>query len=91
MYTKGKRKGTIRFSIMPAAGAREVSLAGSFNDWKPAPMKKQKDGRFALDVKLAAGACEYKFLVDGAWVVDPDHNNQAPNPHGSYNSAAKIE
>jgi hypothetical protein len=53
-------------------------------------MKKQKDGSFALEVLLPPGEHEYKFLVDGQWMADPDHSRCAPNPYGSFNSVAKV-
>lgn len=91
MYATDTKKGTVQFSIQPPAGAVEVYLAGAFRGWKPLPMKKQKDGRFALDVRLLPGKHEYKFLIDGNWVADPDHSRTAPNPYGSFNSVAHVE
>jgi 1,4-alpha-glucan branching enzyme len=91
MYARDKNKGTVQFSIKPPANAVEVYLAGAFRAWKPVPMKKQKDGRFALGVRLLPGKHEYKFLIDGRWVTDPDHGHVAPNPFGSLNSVAHVE
>ena len=90
MYAKGQKKGTVRFAVKPA-DAKEVALAGSFNGWKPEPMKKQKDGKFSVVVDLPSGTYEYKFVVDGRWIVDPDTNTWAMNPYGSFNSIAQID
>ncbi len=90
MYAKGRKKGTIRFSILPG-DAKKVALAGSFNDWVPKAMRKQKDGCFACTVELPQGMHEYKFVVDGQWVVDPDTNAWAMNSFGSCNSVAQVE
>jgi len=90
MFGNGKKKGLVEFSVKPAAGATGVGLAGDFNGWEPAAMKKQKDGRFALSVKLPPGSYEYRFVVDDHWTTDPDHSHWAPNPYGSFNSVAKV-
>ncbi|HUT60520.1 MAG TPA: glycogen-binding domain-containing protein [Phycisphaerae bacterium] len=91
MYAKGSKNGTVRFSLKPPGGAKRVMLAGSFNGWKPAPMRKQKGGAFALTVPLASGSHEYKFIVDGEWVVDSENPTWAMNPYGTFNSVAQVE
>ena len=91
MVAQTRKKGTVRFSILPASGAVKVYLAGAFRGWAPVEMTKQKDGRFALDVALPSGKHEYKFVVDGRWMTDPDHGHTAPNPFGSANSVAHIQ
>ena len=92
MIAKGTKKGSVKFSIKPGNGAKQVSLAGCFNEWKPAAMKKQKDGSFSLAVdSLKAGPHEYKFIVDGQWVVDPDNNKWALNPYGTLNSVVQVD
>ena len=91
MVEKGKKKGTVRFTQRPPAGSEKVLLAGDFNGWEPARMKKQQDGLFALDVRLPAGSYEYRFIVDGRWQTDLDHSQWKPNPFGSFNSVAIVE
>lgn len=91
MFAKGRNKGTVRFTLRTGAPAKKVLLAGSFNDWRPAAMRKQKDGSFAVSIPLTAGTYEYKFVVDGQWMVDPDNSAWAVNPHGTLNSIAQIE
>lgn len=55
-----------------APAARQVFLAGTFNDWSTsaAPMRRSEDGRWTIDMPLAPGRYEYKFLVDGAWCCE---------------------
>ena len=91
MYAKGRQKGTIRFSISPGDAGKKIALAGSFNNWVPKAMRKQKDGSFACTVELSPGTYEYKFVVDGQWVVDPDTNAWAMNNYGTFNSVAQVE
>jgi 1,4-alpha-glucan branching enzyme len=92
MFQKATKKGNTTFSIAAPAGAKEVGVAGDFSSWKPLAMKKQpKTGRFAITVALQPGIYEYRYIIDGQWVTDPDHNHWAPNPFGSFNSVAQIQ
>ena len=46
-------------------------VSGTFNDWQKLRMNKSaKD--FVAIVELAEGNHEYKFMVDGEWVNDPN-------------------
>ena len=91
MYEKAKRKGTVKFAIKVPAASNAVMLAGDFNDWKPTPMKKRKDGVFVADVPVSKTTFQYKYVVDGQWMTDPDHPNFAVNPFGTLNSFASLE
>lgn len=91
MYGKGSKKGTVRFSIKPAAGVKSVALVGDFDSWNPVQMRKQKDGSFSVAIPLAAGTYEYKYIVDGEWLVDPDNNTWALNSFGTLNSVANVQ
>jgi 1,4-alpha-glucan branching enzyme len=91
MFAKSKKKATVQFCIRPPDGAVQVYLAGGFREWRPLAMKKQKDGRFTLEVPLPAGRHEYKFLVDGRWMTDPDNSRWVRNAYGTFNSLAEVE
>jgi len=91
MYTKGSKKGTVRFTCNQGNGARKIGLAGDFNGWQPQRMRKQKDGSFVAIVPLAAGNYEYKFLVDGQWVLDDDNSAWAVNTYGTMNSIVRVQ
>ncbi len=91
MYAKGQKKGTVRFSFKPAVTAKDVGLAGNFNDWQIVKMIKQKNASYAAIVPLPPGSYEYKFVVEGQWIVDPDTNTWAMNPYGTFNSIAQVE
>jgi hypothetical protein len=86
MLTKGSKKDTIRFTIRPNGNPKSVQLAGDFNRWKPVQMRKGKNGAFEVEVLLSADAHQYKFVVDGQWVSDPDTTASVPNPYGTTNS-----
>ena len=69
----------------------EVFLAGDFNEWNPRSHRMfKKEGCFKRKLKLAPGAHEYKFVVDGEWVADPAAREQRPNEFGSLNSVIHI-
>jgi 1,4-alpha-glucan branching enzyme len=54
-----------------APGARSVQIAGDFNNWHPVPMRQQVDGWWFVQLLLAHGHHQYRFLVDGRPVLDP--------------------
>jgi 1,4-alpha-glucan branching enzyme len=72
--------------------AKHVSLCGEFNGWSPTatPMKRHDDGRWETTVALAPGRYQYKFLVDGDWLLDPAAQKNVPNEHGSLNSVIEV-
>jgi 5'-AMP-activated protein kinase regulatory beta subunit len=75
-----------------APQAREVFVAGSFNNWQKTTTALQLcgPGLWGRDLMLAPGQYEYLFLVDGQWRVDPEAKDYVPNPFGGVNSLMKI-
>jgi hypothetical protein len=62
-----------------APGAREVYLVGDFNQWNPTVERMNEvDGLFEVGLFLVAGEYRYKFVVDGALIVDPDNPGGTP-------------
>jgi hypothetical protein len=49
------------------------------------------DGKWAKELTLPDGRYEYRFVVDGAWVSDPNAREAAPNPFGTANSVLRVE
>ena len=90
MYDKGRKKGTVRFAFKPPKGAQTVAVAGDVSEWRPIDMKKQKDGTYVRHVAVDLTSFEYKFLVDGQWIKDPDHSAWAANCVGSFNSVGQL-
>jgi 1,4-alpha-glucan branching enzyme len=91
MFSKGSKKGTIKFSVKPVKTAKKVELAGDFSSWQPVEMKKQKDGSYMATISAGQGSHQYKFLIDGRWEVDPDNSRRAANNFGTLNSIATVE
>ncbi len=72
--------------------AKEVILIGNFNNWnnKTHQMKKYEGGIWKKMVMLPPGRCEYKFLVDGQWMIDPNNDQKCSNCFGTFNSIIEI-
>jgi len=71
--SKDKSLCKVGFSLSTEAtgDAKKLFLAGEFNDWKPAPMRKAK-GVFSVSLELPANASyQYRFVTDaGVWLND---------------------
>jgi hypothetical protein len=80
---KGERQYEVTFKYRPppAAKAKTVYLAGTFNEWKPDGHKMDgpdKDGTFVTRLTLKKAGYEYKFVIDGKiWKHDPGNARQA--------------
>jgi len=72
--------------------ANRVHLSGEFNAWSPeaTPLIRQADGHWETILALPPGRYEYKFIVDGHWIPDPNTLENALNPHGTLNSAIEV-
>ena len=72
--------------------AKEVLLAGSFNDWQPTanPLQNQGDGRWIAKLELPHGRYEYRFVVDGHWTDDPMAPLYATNVFGTLNGVLLV-
>lgn len=73
-------------------GAKNVSVAGSFNGWKPetTPLMERGHGRWVGDVTIKPGRHEYLFVVDGQWLPDPNAKESVQNPFGGKNSVLIV-
>ena len=72
--------------------AREVCLAGNFNDWHPAasPMVAMPGGRWLKELALPPGRYEYRFVVDGVWADDPAAAELVDNGFGGRNAILNV-
>jgi len=77
--------------VHPAA--KTVCIASTFNNWHPAAteMVNLGNGRWAKELTLPPGAYEYRIVVDGEWIADPQAKETAPNPFGGVNSVLKVQ
>lgn len=74
------------------AAAREVFIAGSFNEWNPrtTALTARGEGNWGIDLQLGPGRYEYRFVVDGQWLEDPKSPEHTANPFGELNSVLQI-
>jgi 1,4-alpha-glucan branching enzyme len=80
----------VQFKVA-ATDAKSVSVAGAFNDWNPqkTPLKKNGGG-WKTTITLPRGRYEYRFVVDGQWVADPNATEAVANPFGGSNSVLNV-
>jgi len=78
--------------ICVAPEAKQVHLAGDFNDWDLTahPMKRQPDGAWLIQVPLNHGHHHYRFLVDGKPVLDPRAQGVARDHQGAKASLIAV-
>ena len=81
----------IDFTVL-APEAREVSVVGCFNGWRPnaTPLKNTGAGEWAVRLMLRSGQYEYRFAVDGRWSEDPRASQHVANPFGEFNSVLVV-
>ncbi|MHC1774466.1 MAG: glycogen-binding domain-containing protein [Lentimicrobium sp.] len=80
-----------KFELKGFESAKKVSLAGSFNDWKPGKLKMNRvPGGWSLPVYLQEGTHAYKFVVDKEWMTDPGNPVIRRDAYGNLNSFMGI-
>jgi len=84
-------KQTVHFELV-SPEARQVCIAGTFNDWAPetGKMSQQPDGKWVRNLTLKPGTYEYRFVVDGKWETDPKADHTVMNPYGERNSLLTV-
>ncbi len=83
--------GNAVFHLNGYPDAKEVVLAGSFNNWNERALLMNKTGDgWELRAELPAGRYEYKFIVDGKWMHDPENPEKVKNEHETFNSVLEV-
>ena len=87
-----KENGNTKFHLKGFQNAKEVVLSGSFTRWDEEylQMKPTEDG-WEISLDLQPGAYQYKFIVDGNWMEDPDNKKKTLNEFGGYNSVVEVK
>ena len=87
--TAGSRKVRLQHR---APEAQRVCVAGTFNNWQPdaVALQRQADGVWTIELELAPGTYEYRFIVDGVWCDDPNAAETAPNFVGGCNAVLRV-
>jgi Glycogen recognition site of AMP-activated protein kinase/Carbohydrate-binding module 48 (Isoamylase N-terminal domain) len=81
----------IRFKLQDFMDAKQVFLAGTFNDWNPTatPMQLTPDG-WVVEIPLTDGKYLYKYVVDERWTTDPRNKRQEEDGNGNVNSVMLV-
>lgn len=79
-----------RWSFTQTLQPRNVQIVGSWDNWQTRiPMVKSTND-FSTIIDLQPGQYEYKFHVDGQWVVD-DNQGKTKDAHGNENNMINIQ
>ena len=75
-----------------APDAREVCLAGDFNQWTVCETRLTRVGEdlWTVSMELPRGRHEYMFVVDGRWVTDPDAVTTTDDGFGNRNAVLSL-
>ena len=50
----------------------------------------QVEAGWEINTQLNAGRYRYKYIIDGKWLPDPNHEYREDDGHGGYNSIVEI-
>ncbi len=92
---KRGKKGTTKvvFSLPSEVDAESAVICGDFNDWSYTthPLRRYKDGHFAVSINLAEGEYRYRFLLDGdRWENDWSADSYVANAFGTEDSLVRV-
>lgn len=93
VYTaRASEDGNTIFRLKGFENAQNVILTGSFNRWDEDlfKMHKTNDG-WVIALQIKPGEYEYKFIVDGNWIEDPENPSKVKNEYDGYNSVINVK
>ncbi len=80
------------FRLKNYGSAKQVFVAGSFNNWSPNGFPMEKEGEdWVLPMHIDRGKHLYKFVVDDKWILDPANTLWEQNEFETGNSILWIE
>lgn len=82
----------VKFEVLAEPNSK-VFLAGSFNGWSSETKQlkeKDADGVYNGTLLLEPGEYEYKFVINGEWLIDSENPNFSQNKLGTLNSVVKV-
>jgi 1,4-alpha-glucan branching enzyme len=95
-YIKAKPVCKVTFILANdiASSAKQVNLAGDFNNWdiESIPMKKAKTGEFTASLELEKGReYQFKYLINGReWVNEREADKYVSNVFQNENSVIVV-
>jgi chromosome partitioning protein len=89
--TKEENLAEVVFSVF-APEAKEVHVAGDFNNWKVDGSSRlnNQNGTWSRKMNLDSGRYHYRFVIDGTWTEDFNNPKREMNPFGQLNSLLEI-
>ena len=85
-------KGNTTFRLKGYADASVVVLTGSFNSWHQSQLLFAREGgEWVCRVDLDPGVYQYKFIVDGDWLLDPSNPDIAEDEAGNVNNVLEVK
>ncbi|OOQ60549.1 S41 family peptidase [Mucilaginibacter pedocola] len=79
----------VAFELKGYDNAKEVYVAGTFNDWSNSAARLQRKGDKWMGLaESEPGKIRYKFIVDGQWITDPANIQTESN--GPNTDSVKI-
>ena len=93
MYTvNSDENGNAHFYLKGYENAEKVILSGTFNRWDEDNLKMEKTkGGWKMSLNLKPDTYQYKFIVDGKWMEDPNNAHKVYNEHHTFNSILTIK
>jgi 1,4-alpha-glucan branching enzyme len=83
----------VKFECHAAPGS-DVFIAGTFNRWKPSGFDrlrdKKHDGSYRTLLQLKKGRHEYKYLVNGGWLLNPAFSSSVAGESAAVNNVIDV-
>jgi len=78
--------------VVSAPQAKDVYVAGDFNDWQLNDTARMEpaNGSWRKRLNLSHGKYHYRFVIDGEWMEDSKNPAKETNPFGSVDSLIEI-
>ncbi len=76
-----------------APDAKVVQLVGDFNNWNPEQIVLENTGDGGIwrkTILLPAGRYQYRYIIDGNWIHDPQNDKTEYSPYGGLNSVVEV-
>jgi hypothetical protein len=85
-------KGNTTFKLKGYPDASLVVLTGTFVNWSQSQLLLAREGdEWVCRVDLDPGVYQYKFIVDGDWLLDPSNPDTAEDEAGNVNNVIEVK
>ncbi len=85
-------KGNTTFRLKGYPDASVVVLTGTFNNWHQSQLRFGREGdEWVCRIDLDPGVYQYKFIVDGDWLLDPSNPDTAEDEAGNVNNVLEVK